>query len=457
LNLFNDITLGKKKMNGIWEPDDLFEFLEANQKKTGKLRLESEWGKKLQTIAQNEEWETFMEIGTWNGWGTTQCFYQGFLKRNKPFEFYSLENNPDKCDFARKIYTENPNIHILNEIIVEQDNNNPNSVGKNIFSKKNIEVVLLDGDSECWEEYLILKNQCQILTFQNKPKIVHDLKNSQDWQIDWQEGSSMIWRRIKKFFQREDFITTDQFWKAFPESYYKTDVVIHGKSMEYRGQLFHPPPQGMKLLITGHSDYEIKREQVNDYQPKIWWTTNKQTSLVRAYPLGITNDTQETLLHPIYGNLEIMLEVMEEPQSIWKNLVYMNFSIQTYPQIRQAIWYRFQSKLWVTKGISEASLKGRKNFLRELRSHVFVLCPRGNGRDTHRLWETLYMGSIPIVEEDLALEDFRELFPICFVKNWEEVTVDFLIEQEKRIRSRKYSPTPLKMSYWIEKIKKSVE
>lgn len=34
----------------------------------------------------------------------------------------------------------------------------------------------------------------------------------------------------------------------------------------------------------------------------------------------------------------------------------------------------------------------------EIRQHRFVLCPPGNGLDTHRYWEVLYWGSIPIVQ-----------------------------------------------------------
>lgn len=32
--------------------------------------------------------------------------------------------------------------------------------------------------------------------------------------------------------------------------------------------------------------------------------------------------------------------------------------------------------------------------------HRFVICPRGNGKDTHRFWEALYRGAIPIVLKD---------------------------------------------------------
>jgi hypothetical protein len=37
------------------------------------------------------------------------------------------------------------------------------------------------------------------------------------------------------------------------------------------------------------------------------------------------------------------------------------------------------------------------DYLGELSKHYFCLCPRGNGIDTHRFWEALYLGVIPVV------------------------------------------------------------
>jgi hypothetical protein len=41
-----------------------------------------------------------------------------------------------------------------------------------------------------------------------------------------------------------------------------------------------------------------------------------------------------------------------------------------------------------------------KDYAALVKQHKFVLCPRGNGIDTHRFWETLYRGAIPIVIRD---------------------------------------------------------
>jgi hypothetical protein len=211
-----------------------------------------------------------------------------------------------------------------------------------------------------------------------------------------------------------------------------------------------PPPKNATLIISGHSDYGITDKEVDFYNPRVWYTINKQTKKVFSLPLGITNNTNESHLHGIYGNVDSMIQVMNEKKQ-YKNLVYMNFNISTYPQERQTVFNLFQDKEWVTKGVIENTLEGRTRFLRELKNHTFALCPRGGGVDTHRLWETLYMGSIPIVKKDLALIDFEDL-PICFINEWDEVTQEFLENEKQRILSRDWNMQKLKVSYWIEKI-----
>lgn len=55
----------------------------------------------------------------------------------------------------------------------------------------------------------------------------------------------------------------------------------------------------------------------------------------------------------------------------------------------------------------------------ELHSHRFVLCPEGNGVDTHRLWETLYSGSIPVVIKNSWSSSLLEFgFPIIQTDSW---------------------------------------
>ena len=253
-------------------------------------------------------------------------------------------------------------------------------------------------------------------------------------------------------FTKEDIITTDKYATAFPMGYFKTDVIFSNTPMLWRDRIIHPPAQQLPILISGHSDYGITDEIVDYYQPKIWFCVNKQTnkSNVFALPLGITNNTNESELHPIYGNLDIMINVMHET-SVYKNWIYMNFNIDTFPTERKYVYDLFKDRDYVTIGETVNTLNGRIEFLREIKAHVFVLCPRGNGIDTHRLWETLYMGSIPILRRDIAYMDFIDL-PICFIDDWNEINPSFLQKEKERIVSQTWNMDKLKIGYWIYRI-----
>lgn len=77
-----------------------------------------------------------------------------------------------------------------------------------------------------------------------------------------------------------------------------------------------------------------------------------------------------------------------------------------------------------------ANFMSPRNYSELARSYKYVLCPRGNGIDTHRFWETLYRGSIPIVERsewsqslrkhDLPFIEIETLSPEKIVSKLEE-------------------------------------
>lgn len=54
---------------------------------------------------------------------------------------------------------------------------------------------------------------------------------------------------------------------------------------------------------------------------------------------------------------------------------------------------------------------------REYARHQFVVCPPGNGRDTHRVWEVLALGSIPIVVSSRLDALYTDL-PIVILDDW---------------------------------------
>ncbi len=76
----------------------------------------------LVKLKTTPDYKTFLEVGTWNGLGSTKAFSNGFSKRDD-YVFYSLECNADKCEQASKLYSD-PNIKILNEVIWNKEPDN---------------------------------------------------------------------------------------------------------------------------------------------------------------------------------------------------------------------------------------------------------------------------------------------------------------------------------------------
>jgi len=82
---------------------------------------------------------------------------------------------------------------------------------------------------------------------------------------------------------------------------------------------------------------------------------------------------------------------------------------------------------------------------------MFVISPQGNGLDTHRTWECLYVGSIPIEKRNLNNRFYTDL-PICFIDEWEDLTEEFLLSEYERITSGIYDLDKLTFDYWKNKI-----
>jgi len=82
-----------------------------------------------------------------------------------------------------------------------------------------------------------------------------------------------------------------------------------------------------------------------------------------------------------------------------------------------------------------------ESYMKTIDEYRFVLCPRGSGTDTHRFWEVLLMGSIPVVEKD-GLWDLYDNFPCIIVDEFADVSQELLesyvLNEEKQKNVDKY-------------------
>jgi hypothetical protein len=216
----------------MWENNDKQNYYYHKNFNIGQI-CNDVFSNEITKYASNLKYKTFLEIGTWNGLGSTRAFSNGFINRNDDYVFYSLECNKDKCMDAKKLYIDNNKIHILNEVIWNEEPNDfykifpqclTNAMYKHwnevdiinmkkcdlFLNRQNLpdifDIILLDGgEFTTYYEFQILKNRCRILMLDDinvdKCKlIVKEIESDPTWKIITREHTRNGFLIAKKIF-----------------------------------------------------------------------------------------------------------------------------------------------------------------------------------------------------------------------------------------------------------------
>jgi hypothetical protein len=223
----------------------------------------------------------------------------------------------------------------------------------------------------------------------------------------------------------------------------KSDDIIYTHTF-YADQLFEKLEKienTQLTVITHNSDTTV------DFVPPdnvYWFTTNVNIRYksIRSIPIGLENDFW------LKDKKEKMIKKLSQHRN-YKAMVYVNHNVKTNPE-RQKPYDLLKGKKWATVN-SGANGQGFDNYLDNIFNHPFVVCPSGNGIDTHRTWECLYMGTIPIEKRNINNQFYTDL-PILFVDDWEEITERFLHDEFMRIKDTKWNLEKLNFEYWQNEI-----
>ncbi|NCA21911.1 MAG: hypothetical protein EBS86_12335, partial [Crocinitomicaceae bacterium] len=174
----------------MWEDNDKKNYLVHKNRNLGQI-CNDIFSAEIEKYASNTNNKTFLEIGTWNGLGSTLAFSKGLSRRSDDYIFYSLECNKDKWADAASLYRFNNKIHILNEVVWNEEPADfydifpqcktdatfkkwnevdiVNMKNCNVFLKRTdlpeiFDVLLLDGgEFTTYYEFQLLKNRCKII------------------------------------------------------------------------------------------------------------------------------------------------------------------------------------------------------------------------------------------------------------------------------------------------------
>jgi hypothetical protein len=200
-------------------------------------------------------------------------------------------------------------------------------------------------------------------------------------------------------------------------------------------------------IVTHNCDWNIDASFIVPNNVIKWYGQNINVinPKIESIPIGLENpwwfvETRKK---------EKMMDMLQTQKSI-RNLVYVNHNISTNPSQREAPYQILKDKSFATLKYG-LNGQGFDEYLDDIYHHQFVVCPEGNGIDTHRTWETLYMGSIPIEKRNINNQFYTDL-PICFVDKWEDITEEYLERWLIGYGWQTWNLDKLQFKYWKNKI-----
>jgi hypothetical protein len=96
-------------------------------------------------------------------------------------------------------------------------------------------------------------------------------------------------------------------------------------------------------------------------------------------------------------------------------------------------------------------------YLRQISLHRFVICPRGNGVDTHRFWESLYLNAYPIVLQSNWSKLLKNQLQIPFVEVESWSSIKQTIEASNFNEFSSLEISSLWTDYWRSKIRSELQ
>ena len=211
------------------------------------------------------------------------------------------------------------------------------------------------------------------------------------------------------------------------------------------------------IVVSGNSDGGIKYNASrwdsyswkNENNIVHWFMQNCDVKEPNVTPIPIGLENLYVFKRDVKQELMVDLVNANIPK---ENKVYLCFRRGTNSEQRNSAYKAFSGLSWATCEEGENGTQNIKPYFNQMIKHQFILSPDGNGMDTVRTWEALYMGAIPIVKRHVFSEYFAKYLPIIIIDSYEEVTQDMLINSMK---DRTFNYDMLNVSYWGKEIRKA--
>jgi hypothetical protein len=216
------------------------------------------------------------------------------------------------------------------------------------------------------------------------------------------------------------------------------------------------------ILITANADLTIDDYLVNSAPQNLhrWFAQNGTSSnpKLTIIPEGLQPSYQSKtgdIGYPIASVKENILSSL--PEITPTKFIYANFAVGTNPSFRQPVKDLCSNIEFIDwdENINFSSYESYNNentikyFYEKIKDYRATVCPIGNGLDTHRVYETLYCGRIPITFNKILHHKLYQHYPIVLLERVEDLSnyelLDSLITKEE---NKIWDKNLLDFSYW---------
>jgi hypothetical protein len=185
-------------------------------------------------------------------------------------------------------------------------------------------------------------------------------------------------------------------------------------------------------FVTHNADKAIDQTNssvlLNDKRLIHWYGMNChiEHNKLTPIPIGIANEKWS------HGNKNILLKVASENLNK-QNRIYCNFNPNTT--------YRRNNLIDILKQYDFVDIEtchlSFEDYLRKLKSYKYVISPPGNSIDCHRIWESIYLNTVPIILKNIATDTFSENLPIITLKTYSNLDLKELESLHNLVSDRK--------------------
>jgi len=204
--------------------------------------------------------------------------------------------------------------------------------------------------------------------------------------------------------------------------------------------------------------------------PKVQWHTRwfhqEENSKLALSKILLNNDPMINFftfdrpylidLHMTIGNADFSVCKLLKPEQSRRSAAAHFEMLRNHiheSQFECPIGQELDAKLLYNENI-DADHVSQIKYFNKLRCTKFVPVPEGAGLDTHRLYEALMMGAIPIVIDFPPMAKMFSQLPVLRVDKWSDVTVSLLNKtyDELHATTNVYNWDRLESHIWIEEI-----